>query len=80
MEFTNKDRFLEFLQKNILSKIKNKLLFDNAIKHIAKGVLESNNPLKVNLQYIFLIFCQFHHLNKKRSFWDNLKTTGVLFL
>ena len=34
---SNKDRFLEFLQNNILSKMKNKLLlFDNARSHIAK--------------------------------------------
>ena len=38
----NKERFLDFLQINILSKMKNKLLlFDNPRSHIANNVLES---------------------------------------
>jgi len=53
---SNKDRFLEFLQNNILSKMKNKLLlFDNAISHIAKSVLESiknsGNDYVLNIPY-----------------------------
>jgi hypothetical protein len=53
---SNKDRFLEFLQKNILSKIKNKLLvFDNARSHIVKSVLESiknsGNDYVLNIPY-----------------------------
>ncbi len=53
---SNKDRFLEFLQNNILSKMKNKLLlFDNARSHIAKSVLESiknsGNDYLLNIPY-----------------------------
>jgi len=53
---SNKDRFLEFLQNNILSKMKNKLLlFDNARSHIAKSVLESiknsGNDYVLNIPY-----------------------------
>ena len=51
---SNKDRFLDFLQNNILSKMKNKL-FDNARSHIAKSVLESiknsGNDYVLNIPY-----------------------------
>ena len=58
---SNKDRFLEFLQNNILSKMKNKLLlFDNARSHIAKSVLESIknsvNDYVLNIPYTLSIF------------------------
>ena len=53
---SNKYRFLDFLQKNILSKMKNKLLlFDNARSHIPKNVLEtiknSGNDYVLNIPY-----------------------------
>ena len=53
---SNKERFLDFLQINILSKMKNKLLlFDNARSHIANNVLESikisGNDYVLNIPY-----------------------------
>lgn len=53
---TNKDRFLDFLQENILSKMNNKLLlFDNARSYIAKEVLQSiiksGNNYVLNIPY-----------------------------
>ena len=53
---SNKERFLQFIQDNILSKYNNKLLlFDNAKSHTAKIVLkaidESNNSYVLNVPY-----------------------------
>ena len=51
-----KDRFLDFLQKNILLKMKDKLLlFDNARIHVAKVVLyqikSGGNDYVLNIPY-----------------------------
>ena len=53
---SNKERFLNFLQENILFKMKNKLLlFDNARSHTAKDILEnikeSENDYILNVPY-----------------------------
>jgi transposase len=53
---SNKERFLNFLQENILFKMKNKLLlFDNARSHTAKDILEnikeSENDYILNIPY-----------------------------
>tara|TARA_B110000908_G_scaffold15267_1_gene17416 strand:- start:745 stop:1512 length:768 start_codon:yes stop_codon:yes gene_type:complete len=85
---SNKDRFLEFLQNNILSKMKNKLLlFDNARSHIAKSVLESiknsGNDYVLNIPYhpqtnpIESFFSELKHyikLDSKIEYNDLLKS------
>ena len=85
---SNKDRFLEFLQNNILSKMKNKLLlFDNARSHIANSVLESiknsGNDYVLNIPYhpqtnpIESFFSELKHyikLDSKIEYNDLLKS------
>lgn len=85
---SNKDRFLDFLQKNILSKMKNKLLlFDNARSHVAKVVLDqiksSGNDYVLNIPYnpqtnpIESFFSELKHyikLDSKIEYNDLLKS------
>jgi transposase len=85
---SNKERFLEFLQENILIKMKNKLLlFDNAKSHTAKIVLDtiikSGNNYVLNVPYnpdsnpIESYFNQLKHylkLDSKIEYNDILKS------
>ena len=72
---SNADRFMKFLQDNILKKYKNKLLlFDNAKAHTANTVLDkikkSKNNYVLNVPYnpqlnpIESLFSQFKHYLK----------------
>ena len=68
---SNKERFLKFLEDNILSKTKNKLLlFDNARSHTAKivldGIKNSGNNYQLNVPYS-------PHLNPIESYFSQLK-------
>tara|TARA_A100000164_G_scaffold370590_1_gene396907 strand:- start:486 stop:1394 length:909 start_codon:yes stop_codon:yes gene_type:complete len=85
---SNKERFLNFLQENILFKMKNKLLlFDNARSHTAKDILEnikeSENDYILNVPYnpqtnpIESFFSELKHyikLDSKIEYNDLLKS------